>query len=101
MSLSFKASVGLACTGRGTAGGSHCCFVDGEVCEFLQDSGVVGDERFHCGLRAELGSWVAVHADLRYQPIGEHFTSVGTALCGDWQPRAEQCCREVRSGDLG
>jgi len=82
------------CTGRGTAGGSHCCYVAGKVCDFLIDNVTVGPARFRCGLMLELGSWDKVHADPRYQPLKDHWE--GQPLCGDWQPKSGTCCLEDR-----
>ncbi len=82
------------CTGRGgTHANEHCCYVAGKVCKFLVDNGIPGDERFRCGLMLELGDWNKVHADPRYAPLAIHWK--GQALCGDWQPKAGTCCREV------
>ena len=80
------------CTGRGDADGGHCCWVAGKVCEFLIENHE--GRRFACGLMVELGDWQLVHIDGRYAPIAETFAVEG--LCGDWQPPAGQCCREVR-----
>jgi hypothetical protein len=82
----------MTCTGRGDATGGHCCWVKGEVCEFLVEN--VDGRRFACGLRVELGDWAKVHADPRYAPIAVIFKDEG--LCGDWQPVAGQCCNEAR-----
>lgn len=84
------------CTGRGTADGGHCCWLAGTVCEFLVDTETPGPGRFRCALRVELGSWEVVYEDPRYRPIRDHFVGNGTGLCGDWQPRPGECCREKR-----
>lgn len=86
----------VLCTGRGMANGDHCCYLDGEVCDFLIDNGEPGEGRFRCALRVELGSWDAVHADPRYQPIQAHWDKVGISSCGEWQPEDGVCCREAR-----
>lgn len=80
------------CTGRGDADGGHCCWVGGMVCEFLVEN--YKDRRFACGLMAELGDWDKVHADTRYSALAIHFADSG--VCGDWQPKIGQCCREER-----
>ena len=80
------------CTGRGDADGGHCCWVNGKVCEFLIENHE--GRRFACALRVELGNWPKVHADVRYEPLRIHWE--GSPLCGDWQPEAGVCCREVR-----
>ena len=86
------------CTGRGDVNGDHCCYLSGRVCDFLIDTKTPGDERFRCGLMAELGDWTKVHTDPRYVTIGHHFNvdPGGVGLCGDWQPKAGQCCNEAR-----
>lgn len=85
------------CTGRGTPFGEHCCWWGGKVCPFLEKYTVEG-RRFACGLRRELGSWEAVHADPRYQPVQEFWDTrepQTITSCGDWQPDSGTCCREV------
>lgn len=86
----------MNCTGRGTASGDHCCYIQGNVCPFLE----VGTEEgrtFTCGLRRELGSWDAVHMDERYQSqVQVVWDQVGISSCGEWQPREGECCREPR-----
>jgi hypothetical protein len=71
----------ITCHGNGD---THCCYVAGEVCEFLEEATVPG-RRWACGLRRELGDWQRVHADPRYQPIHEHWLSVGAQDCGDFR----------------
>lgn len=78
------------CTGRGMPDGDHCCYVDGERCAYLVEN--VGGRRYACGLRLELGSWDAVHADPRYAPIQEVWDRVGIESCGAWGPGTGQCC---------
>jgi hypothetical protein len=71
--------------------------VAGKVCEFLVDNGEAFDDgRFRCALMLVLGDWSLVHADPRYQPIGEAFTAAGVSSCGDWQPSEGECCRKAR-----
>lgn len=85
------------CDGRGTANGDHCCYLEGKVCPFLRDNGTPGPGRFRCGLREDLGSWEAVHADAGYQKIVQPvWDRVGIESCGAWQPAPGRCCREAR-----
>lgn len=84
----------MNCIGRGDSRGDHCCYVGGEVCEYLIENHE--GRRFACGLRAELGSWEAVHDDARYAPIALIFNEAGVSLCGEWQPNPTQCCNEAR-----
>lgn len=80
------------CHGNGS---DHCCYVGGRTCLFLE-VGTVEGRIWVCGLRRELGSWNAVHADPRYQaevrPVWEQ---AGVADCGDFTGLADgtkQCC---------
>ncbi len=83
----------MICTGRGDIDGGHCCYVRGEVCEFLVENHE--RRRFACGLMVELGDWSKVHADPRYAPI-KAVMLLGDGLCGEWQPAVDVCCNEVR-----
>lgn len=71
----------LYCHGSGE---SHCCWVEGKVCVFLEENTVPG-RRWACGLRRELGDWELVHKDPRYQPIHEVWAKLGTQDCGDYR----------------
>lgn len=88
-----------SCDGRGDRDGNHCCYVDGQVCEFLEENTVPG-RHWVCGLRRELGDWDLVHADPRYQPIHEIWVRTGTQDCGDFKGifrggvLVGQCCFE-------
>ena len=83
------------CTGRGDHD-NHCCYLHGKVCDFLETNNVPG-RNYVCGLRRELGSWDAVNADSRYQPIGEHWAKWNHPFnyCETWQPADGVCCRKV------
>jgi hypothetical protein len=63
------------------------------VCQFLEENTIPG-RRWACGLLRELGSWEAVHADVRYAPIQAVWNRVGIESCGAWMPKPGQCCRE-------
>lgn len=78
----------LTCHGNGP---THCCWVEGKVCDFLETDTVPG-RHWVCGLRRELGSWELVHADPRYQPIQKVWDRVGIVSCGAWGPGSGQCC---------
>jgi len=82
------------CHGNGP---DHCCYLYGEPCVFLGEN-IVKGRRWACTLRAELGSWGAVHADSRYGLLVEPvIRSFGVASCGGWGPGTNQCC--YRKGD--
>ena len=78
------------CRGKGP---DHCCWFQGKACEFLVDTGRRHRRRWVCSLRDELGSWDAVHADPRYEPVKERVLKLSTApaLCGDWPPPGTTC----------
>lgn len=76
----------------------HCCYISGRVCPFLTDLGEGLDPRWSCGLRAELGSWEAVHVDARYlEVVRPEWNKInradGSSMpdCGDWPRPGEQC----------
>jgi hypothetical protein len=77
----------------------HCCFVDGEVCRYLEENTVPG-RRWACGLLRRLGSWDAVHADAGYlacvQPVWDR---VGIESCGAWGEGTGQCCYAAVKAD--
>lgn len=80
----------MQCLGRNKS--DHCCYVDGKPCVFLEENTVEGF-RWSCGLRRELGSWAAVVADPRYQPIKEYFAPFGydcaTYVCWECEQQAK------------
>ncbi len=53
----------MKCLGRNKD--NHCCYMNGQVCKFLEENSEPG-YRWSCGLRRELGSWKAVLQDSRY-----------------------------------
>lgn len=69
----------MTCHGNGD---DHCCYVEGAPCVHLTST---DDRKWACGLLVELGSWEAVHADLRYletpRPV---WIQRGVPDCGDW-----------------
>ena len=87
------------CIGRGGVTGTwqHCCVLGNTVCSYLVEN--TAGRRWACGLFVELGSWDAVEADPRYEPIATYFDN--PRMCREWQPKPGSCCREVRHGDLG
>ena len=67
----------MASNAVGCTQGRECCWVEGRPCPHLD-----GDL---CSLRAELGSWDAVHEDSRYKenpkPVWDR---LGIADCGEF-----------------
>ena len=78
-----------------SSGEKHCCWVDGQPCQFLREN--EGGRRWACALMLELGDWESVHADPRYADIGAFFQSNGIADCGDYPGPGAACgtCGEV------
>lgn len=63
-----------ACTGNHT---DHCCYINGQVCRFLEKNTVPG-RVFACGLMRKLGNWDAVLDSREYQEhIEPHFGPKG------------------------
>ena len=98
------------CHGNGgnSDGNEHCCYVNGQVCRFLEVDTVPG-RKYACGilrttkkaipLETTKQSWDRVRVDPEYGEIKTAFQSSGTMLCGDflgtWLPDGTiegQCC---------
>lgn len=85
----------MECHGLGE---EHCCYLDGEVCPFLEE-GTVPGRRWACGLYRELGSWDAVHNSATYRDtVAPVVLRLANANCGDWPQKANlpshasRCC---------
>jgi hypothetical protein len=84
------------CDGQGDVNGDHCCWLDGAPCPHLVVNGPTGF-RYACGLRTELGSWAAVHADPRYlADVRPVWLRTGTVDCGNWWGPAYERALELR-----
>ena len=81
----------VTCTGRGDKDGGHCCWVAGEVCQFLTFDGTLP----RCGIWDEMSGPVWDES-----PIGQMyrraFPSQGYT-CRDWP----QNIPEVMAKDIG
>jgi len=76
------------CHGNGE---DHCCWLNGEICQFLEENTVPG-RRWACGFLRRLGSWDAVAADPIYQrEVGPHMTRLGLTVCNDFPPEGQAC----------
>jgi hypothetical protein len=79
----------------GTNPKDHCCYVGGKVCAYLRTASRPRQaEGFYwsCALRAELGSWDAVHADPRYiTRVKVRWAKIGMADCGDYPKPGSVC----------
>lgn len=63
---------------------NHCCYVNGEVCQFLGEN-IVSGRRWACSLYVELGDWDLVHQDPRYVTVVQsNWIANGTPDCGTW-----------------
>lgn len=71
----------------------HCCWLSGEVCQFLEE-GTVPGRRWACKLRRELGSWDAVHRNAQYLVyIKPKLEAASISVdCGDWPQKANTHC---------
>ena len=99
----------MICTGKGDTDGGHCCWINGELCQFLfTDRG--GTPR--CKLHAEWGNLTEL-AEWVNAPIGQWFTERHPGFeCGDWPQNIPEamaldgrCCWnevvEVTLGNVG
>ena len=67
---------------------NHCCWLPGGVCPFF-DPVALAEGNGGCSLRAELGSWDAVHKDPRYlRDVAPHWPQVD--YCGAY-PVNQRC----------
>ncbi len=76
------------CTGNSEG---HCCWVNGEVCPYLEENTVKG-RRWVCGLLVKFGSWEEVYKSESYktdvkQPLMDRLG----VPCGEWPPKGEVC----------
>ena len=71
----------------------HCCYLQGEVCQFLEENTVPG-RRWACGLLKSYETWEAVYETTYYKTLVKpkldnmFNTSVD---CGDWPRPGEKC----------
>lgn len=78
----------LECHGNGE---EHCCWVDGEVCRYLEVDTVPG-RHWVCGVRRRYDTWEEAHQDPGYiENVHSVWERTGTADCGDWKIEG-QCC---------
>lgn len=80
-----------ACTGRGSPDGDHCCYQNGQRCPHLREH--TAGRRYACGLMVQYGTWEKVNRSPEYQPIGDHWLTVGRPFnyCELFQPEGV-CC---------
>lgn len=89
----------MRCLGRNSD--THCCWLSGKVCPFLEENTEPGF-RWSCGLRRELGDWDAVLEDERYQqvvqPVWDAFPI--STNCRDYPDGVWECrqCYPVNHG---
>ena len=98
------------CHGNGNNldGNEHCCYVDGQVCKFLETD-AAPDRKYSCGIWRNLAAktpplgvkqvWDQVHDHDAYLEVRLAFQRSGTMLCGGflgtWLPDGTiegQCC---------
>lgn len=84
------------CHGNGP---EHCCTIQGETCEFLEENTVEG-RRWACGLYRQHGSWDAVYATSEYEGVRVKLRKANIALdCGDWPQVDPVLEAKIRSGE--
>lgn len=88
----------MQCYGRNTA--THCCYVNGKPCKFLEENTERG-QRWTCQLRRENGSWARAIADPRYfeepDSPGNAFKDTDYKDCEQFQCRE---CAAFERGDI-
>lgn len=78
----------------------HCCWLFGEVCQYLERNPEGSEYIWSCGLRKMANSWDEVYEMDQYKmnvkPKIEQmgYPDIG---CGDWPPAGKKCndCGEV------
>jgi hypothetical protein len=80
----------------------HCCWVAGEVCEFLQENTVPG-RRWACGLLVKYGDWESVYIATEYDSVRTKFMDIkfdDDMRCGDWPALGVKCnaCGKINDG---
>ena len=87
----------MKCLGRNLD--EHCCWILGEVCEFLEENTEAGF-RWTCGLRRELGDWDKVLKDKRYidGPHAAIYAKGGVAEGGNCRDFPEVKCHTCGQG---
>lgn len=81
----------MKCHGNGD---DHCCWFNGEVCQFLEENTVPG-RRWACGLHRKYGGWEGAlaspeyiqHVQIKYDTIPQ----LQGLNCRDWPRVGEQC----------
>lgn len=70
----------------------HCCYLDGQVCDYLEE-GTVPGRRWACGLLVKYGTWEAMADSVEYGKVGAHWEAIGHGFnyCETFDPAF--CCR--------
>ena len=72
---------------------SHCCWLLGQQCLYLEEYTVPG-RHWACGLYRKYGSWEEVYKASEYeeiQKIMDLIFKTETVRCGDWPRPGETC----------
>ena len=72
---------------------THCCWLDGKVCKYLEEDTVEG-RHWACGLRRKLGDWDKVITSKEYRKDVAPVLEPLGINCKDW-PVGHRC------GDCG
>lgn len=88
----------VICTGEGW-NGDHCCYVEGEPCEYLVENQV--GRRYACALMIKYGTWAVMTASPEYHPIGKYWESRSLPfnICQVFPP--VMCCGYQENLNLG
>ena len=75
------------CTGRGGLNGDHCCYMDGEVCEFLEyDAGSIDTNMPRCSIwdRMDSDEYRQSKAGKWMERYGVDENLIALFTCQDW-----------------
>lgn len=69
----------------------HCCWIDGKVCQFLEENTISG-RRWACKLKRIHGTWEEVYKTEDYQThIQPMWDRRGGGSCGSYPGPGETC----------
>lgn len=80
----------------GGNGDTHCCWLEGEVCPYLEVNTML-DRKWVCGLMRELGDWEQVIASDRYLSNVDPVLSKYGINCRDY-PGVNHKCHDCGYG---
>jgi len=72
----------------------HCCWLFGEVCQYLRRAPQGSEYKWRCSLREQVNSWDDVYQMQEYQTNVQpklDAMGYGDIGCGDWPPPGTVC----------